>query len=312
MHTYRRVNYQDRCQILAFLQAKVGAREIAERLGFDKSTIYREISRNSIEKSYEAKKAEYLARKRFKKCSRAQLITGDTEGLILSYLFCDFSPEQISSRLKLENLYCPSHQTIYRYIHRHYRDLRPYLRRYNRRGASRVRMRIHKAEQKTLIDYRPEAANKRERIGDWERDSMYAAHGKRILVCVDRKSRLLKLARFKEASVKAVNNLTSELLHSTKKPVHSITNDNGPEFRYPTGLVAPVFYCHPRKPQQRGTVENAIGLLRQYIKRKTNLDEITDEDLSAIENAINFRPRKCLDYKTPYEVFYGTTVALAM
>lgn len=312
MRTYRRVNYQDRCQILAFLQAKVGIGKIAERLGFDKSTIYREISRNSSEQGYEAQKAETLARKRYERCSRHRLIREDTEGLILSYLFCDFSPEQISGRLRLEGMFCPSHQTIYRYIHRHYRELRPFLRRYNRRGASRIRMKIHKSEKKTLIDYRPEAANQRQRIGDWERDCMYGAVGKRILVCVDRKSRFLKLARVKEASVRSVNALTSTLLSSTQKPIYSITNDNGPEFRYSTGLAAPVFYCHPRKPQQRGTVENSIGLLRQYIKRKTNLDEITDQDLSAIENAINFRPRKSLDYRTPHEVFYETTVALAM
>ena len=73
-----------------------------------------------------------------------------------------------------------------------------------------------------------------------------------------------------------------------------------------------VFHCEPHKPQQRGTVENTIGLLRQYIKRKTDLDDLSDNDLLNIENKVNFRPRKCLNYKTPFEVFFNQKVALVM
>ncbi|NBV29113.1 IS30 family transposase [bacterium] len=311
MHTYRRVNYQDRCQILAFLQAKVAVQEIAQILGFNKSTIYREMSRNGPGGKYEPKEAEARYRHRFKHCKRPYLIKDYREGVVLYLLFSDLSPEQISGRLKLEKGFSISHQSIYNYVYRQYRSLTPYLRRYNRRGASRVRMKAHKSTNKLGISNRPEIANKRSRIGDWERDSMYGAKGNQLLVCADRKSRLIKIGRVTDKKVISVNKLTANILSSTGKPIHTITNDNGPEFRYSHGLVAPVYYCHPRKPQQRGTVENAIGLIRQYIKRKTDLSALSDEDLQAVENCINFRPRKCLDYKTPYEVFYGTNVALA-
>lgn len=311
MHTYRRVNYQDRCQILAFLQAKVAVPEIAQILGFNKSTIYREILRNGNHIGYKPKEAESRYRHRFRRCKRPYLIQEDREGVVLYLLFSDLSPEQISGRLKLEKGFRISHQSIYNYVYRQYRSLTPYLRRYNRRGASRVRMKAHKSTNKLGIETRPQIANNRTRIGDWERDSMYGAQGEQLLVCADRKSRFIKIGRIKEKKVKAVNLLTSHLLNSTDKPIHTITNDNGPEFRYSNGLVAPVYYCHPRKPQQRGTIENAIGLIRQYIKRKTDLSALSDEDLQAVENCLNLRPRKCLDYKTPYEVFYGTNVALA-
>ena len=117
---------------------------------------------------------------------------------------------------------------------------------------------------------------------------------------------------FKDKKVQAVTNLTNNLLKRTNKKVHTITNDNGPEFNHSKGAIAPVYYCHPGRPQERGTVENTIGLLRQYLKRKTNMAKLNYKQFQHIEDNINHRPRKCLDYKTPYEVFYGKSVALAI
>lgn len=312
MGLYRRVTYEDRCQIRAFLQVKTSVRRIAGKLGLNKSSIYREISRNKIGENYGVRSAHELAMRRRESCRRKLLIQEELEGQVLAQLFFGLSPEQISARLRLEKIAKVSHQTIYNYIEKDKQALRPYLRRYNRRGASRLRMKAHKSTNKLSIDNRPKIADQRKRIGDWERDSMYAANGKTLLVCIDRKSRLIKLASVKDKKVKAINRLTARLLQSTQKPVHTITNDNGPEFRYNHGIKTPVYYCYPRKPQQRGSVENAIGLIRQYIKRKTNLDNFTAKDIQAIENCLNFRPRKCLDYKTPFEVFYKRTVALAI
>jgi len=313
MAYYHRVTYEDRCQIRAFLQVKIPIKELSQRLGFHKSSIYREIKRNSKSKTnYQAEQANKRANERKKSCKRPFRISDELEGQILSLLFSDLSPEQISARLALENVANISHQTIYNYIGRHWYVLKPYLRTFNRPGASRVVMARSKNTNKVSIDERPLAANFRERIGDWERDSMYAAKGNQILVCTDRKSRYLKLARIVDKKVIAVTRLTNKLLKKTNKKVYTITNDNGPEFGNAKGAIAPIYYCHPRKPQQRGTVENTIGLLRQYIKRSTDISNLTPKDIQNLENAINFRPRKCLDYKTPYEVFYGKPVALAV
>jgi len=76
-------------------------------------------------------------------------------------------------------------------------------------------------------------------------------------------------------------------------------------------MPVPVYYCDPRRPDQRGTIENTIGLLRQYIGRSTPLEALNDETLQAVEDRLNHRPRRCLDWRTPYEVFHGLTVALA-
>lgn len=312
MAGYYRVTYEDRCQIRAFLQVERSVKGIAKQLGFDKSTIYREIARNGGSGVYRAARAEDLAKARRQSCRRRFLISEELEGQILALLFTDWSPEQIGGRLAQEGVASISHQTIYNYIHANKRALWPYRRRFNRRGASRLRMKAHKRTGKLSIDLRPKICNQRLRIGDWERDCMYGSQGKQILVCTDRKSRLCKIAKVKRARVIDVNRLTNRLLRATKRRVYTITNDNGPEFRHPRGAMAPVYYCYPRRPQQRGTVENTVGLLRQYIKRKTDLSTLSAQNIRSIEDTINFRPRKCLDYKTPYEVFYGKTVALAL
>ena len=100
------------------------------------------------------------------------------------------------------------------------------------------------------------------------------------------------------------------MIRSLGKPIKTITNDNGPEFRGEQNHGVPVYYCDPRKPQQRGTVENTIGILRKRLTLKTDLSKMTKNGLKEIENAFNLRPRKCLGYKTPYEVFFNTKVAL--
>ena len=313
MACYRRVTYADRCQIHAFLQVKLGVQEIARSLGVDRSTIFREISRNGGKDSYCSQRAELRAIREQKSRRRPFVVSGDVEGQVIGLLFSYLSPEQISNRLALEKVAHVSHQTIYNYIYRDGRSgLGVCLRRFNRRGASRMRMKAHKQEGKIRIDKRPKASNLRSRIGDWERDCMYAANQQRLLACVDRKSRYTKLERVSGNKVRDVTRLTNRLLRKTQRKAHTITNDNGPEFRHPTGNIAQVYYCHPRRPQQRGTVENTIGLVRQFIKRKTNLNTFTQSDIQLIEDNLNFRPRKCLDYRTPYEVFYRKTVALAL
>ena len=92
----------------------------------------------------------------------------------------------------------------------------------------------------------------------------------------------------------------------------SITNDNGSEFRRLMNKNFPVYFCNPMRPQQRGTVENTIGVLRKQIKRKTDLVELGDEQIKKLEDSFNLVPRKGLDYKTPFEVFYDKTVALVV
>ena len=306
---YLRLTYEDRCQIQAFLQVNMSVCLISQKLGFHKSTIYRELSRNKVRSGYEAKAANLKATKRFGNCRRSRRVTGDLEGIVLTKLFEDWSPEQIAARFERERERVVSHETIYRYVKRKKAGLVFCLRRYNKRGFARF---THgkRFVRGLSIKNRPAVANERKRIGDWERDCLFIANRKKILVCTDRKSRYTKIVKLHEATAKGVSEATEKLLRSTGKKVYSITNDNGSEFNGGPSMVTPFYYCAPLKPQQRGTVENTIGLIRQYLKRATDFYQLTDKDIKDVEDAINLRPRKCLDFKTPYEVFYGKSVAL--
>jgi IS30 family transposase len=130
-----------------------------------------------------------------------------------------------------------------------------------------------------------------------------------LLVLVDRKSRFVALEKLQSAYAAEVVNKTKSILKRIKMNAYTITNDNGSEFRGCKETGYKVFYCTPHHPQERGTVENSIGLMRQYIKKDHQIDNIV---ISSVENKINLRPRKVLDYQTPYEVFYKKKVALAM
>lgn len=315
MQVYRRVAYEDRCQIQAFLQAEIAIPEMARTIGFHKSTIYRELGRyrKLRGRGYDPKRANGYANVRRRSCRRPFVIAGELEGWIGNQLYSGWSPQYISGRLRKEGSYQVSHETIYRYIYRQWSIYKHCLRRYNKRGGSRCRMKKYRMpDNKTLIHTRPEIANQRRRIGDWERDTMYVANRRQILVCTDRKSRFIKIAKLHNLDSQSISALTWKVLRSTRKKVYTITNDNGPEFRATSIKGVPIYYCDPRKPQQRGTVENCIGQLRQYIRRNTHFRQLSRARLKDIEAALNFRPRKCLDYLTPYEVFYDTRVALAI
>ncbi len=309
MQKYRRITHEDRCQIYVALKTRISKGELAHDLGFHSSTIYRELKRNrEALGQYNPGYASKRARINFQKCRRQWLIGEDKEGILITLLMQGLSPEQIVGRLKLEKKKWPSTQSIYNYLRVRARHLLPYLRRFGRYGEGRFLQQKRRIWGRTYIDQRPKRASNRKRLGDWERDTFFSANREAFLVCVDRKSRLLKLARSSVLAIE-VEKITTKLLENYK--VHTLTNDNGSEFTQNKKINYPVYFCHPRKPQQRGTVENTIGLLREYIKRKSNTKGIKDEDIKYIENLMNNRPRKVLGFLTPNEVHFNKFVALA-
>ena len=312
MSKYRRVTFEDRCHIYAWKQENVNNYEIARRLGFNPSTIYREIRRNST-LDYQPRRAQKFTQSRYKMCRKPYKMTLEISNLINSKIRKGWSAQQISKRLEKEKRFKISHECIYQYIRRNRKSLQPYLRRMGRRGAGRYLQRMAKARPTNILSIsdRPSIANNRSRVGDWERESMFGAEKKSLLVCTDRKSRYTKIARSWDLKAETIQQLTLNLIGSTGEKSFSVTNDRGTEFAFPVpGLQT--YYCAPQSPFQRGTIENTIGLIRQYIKNTTDLDQLTDEDLKTLEDTLNFRPRKCLNYQTPHEVFYKTKVALAI
>lgn len=314
MNKYQRVTFEVRCQISAYKQASLTVPEIAKLLKFHKSTIYREVKRNSqnglYHRIYNPSSANMLAKQRFASCRRKAVVHGELEEIILTKLKKGWSPDLIAGRLKKEKHQNISHQTIYRFIYAH-PDYKSLLRRPFKRGGSRMQQRNKKPEYFNSIHDRPNIVEGRKRFGDWERDGMYGANKKQLLICVERKSRFTKIAKMPGQLASAVGRLTLELIRSTLKPVHTITNDNGTEFRGAMESNIPVYFCDPQKPQQRGTIENTIGILRRFISVKTDLDQLSQEQIQSLEDNINSRPRKILDYQTPYEVLYQKRVALA-
>lgn len=313
MTCYQRVAISDRYQIKAYLETKVPPAEIARRLGFHKSTLYREIRRNSVQEGYLPDSAHALAKARYSRCRRKLRLTSDFEELVIEKIKEGWAPEQLSGRLRLERGITLSHEVIYKYIRSQTTTAANFiseLRRFNKkRGGSTGRGKKPKAPWMKTIHERPKIIEERTRLGDWERDGMFGKDRRQVLVCVDRKARYTKLAKVIEPYCLHITEQSENLLTATGKYL-SITNDNGNEFMDGNYLKVPVYYCDPRKPQQRGTVENTIGLLRQYLPKKVDLNAVSDAQIQSIEDKLNHRPRKCLDYKTPYEVFFNKQVAL--
>ena len=312
MRKYRRMTYEDRCHISALLQAKNTIVEISKLTGFHKATIYRELQRNSSRYFYGAEQATKKAAKRYRRCRRKKIITDEVKNMILVYMSFGWSPEQVSGRLRRENKIKVSRQTIYRKFYEGSVGWKLVRQRKRKRSGGRYTQRKKRRENRLTIHKRPKIVEQRKRIGDWERDGMYGANRQQLVVFTDRKSKYTKIRKMGTGKSKEVAVITSNLLSSLGKRVFSLTNDNGTEFNESASFPFKTYYCDPQKPQQRGTVENTIGLLRQYIKRNTDLEGLTATQLQDIENKINFRPRKGLDYKTPFEVFFKRKVALVM
>lgn len=313
MARYRRVAFADRCQIRAYLASEIRVSVIAKELGFHRSTVHRELVRNRIQKGYRPVEAQKLAEQRKQSCRRKPILVGALERAVVAKIEQKWSPEQISGRFRRERVARVSHETIYRYL-RPRRELWIHLRRFNKRGPGRQAARKAFLRQDWMLSIRsrPAVINSRRRIGDWERDTMLGLDRKMVIVCTERKSRYTKLEIAKEPASVHLTGQTDALLKATWRPIYSITNDNGSEFKDALFFDVPVYYCDPRSPHQRGTVENSIGLLRQYIPKRADLKTYTPEEIHRIENAMNSRPRKILDYRTPHEVFFNQSVALAV
>lgn len=223
----------------------------------------------------------------------------------------DFSPEQISGVLK-RNGFALSHEWVYQYIladkkrggtlHSRLRCQRKRKRRYgkpDRRGPIKARI---------SIDTRPPIVAERSGLEDWEADTVEGSKGGPVLVTLaERKSRLFLVGKALNKSASEVKRVIEELLTPIKEFIHSITCDNGKEFSYyaevSAALDAHGFFAHPYHSWERGLNENSNGLLRQYFPKGVSLASVTQNEVIAAMCRLNWRPRKCLGFKTPYETF---------
>ena len=307
MSCYHHLTIEERELLYGFLQKGFSRRKIAKELGRSPSTITRELKRNS----------DYLpvrAQERYRSCRKNSIrkrLLADPQleasvRFFLGHLF--WSPEQIANRLKAEGAQSVSASTIYRALDCGLlRDtLRYYLRiKYKTIGKAKKKDRRCFARK---IDERPEAAANRAERGHWEGDTIVSHKSRTVIATlVDRQSRFLTAGRIPCKEAAEVRAVVVHLLSKTQYPVKSITFDQGVEFTDAAGIESDlntmVYFAHPHAPWERPTNENTNGLLRQFIPKHTDLSNVTDADLSRFVALINLRPRKCLNWSTPYEVF---------
>lgn len=306
---------------MVLLGQNLGVRYIARQLGRDASSVSREIKRNSGATAYSASRATQNYQKRRISCRRKRRLDDPLlQALVVEKLELNWSPEQISGRLELEQGGLRiSYATIYRAWSQKLipASLRKHLRRRGRAASpteTETRGRLHGYNS---IHDRPDEAAQRTRLGDWECDTMRGALGKGcVATFVDRRSRLLMARRMPDRKSKtlleAMEYLFSSLPSSLRR---SFTCDHGNEFfcfrEVEKSLGTTVYFADPYCPWQRATNENTNGLLRQYFPKKYDFLSLSDSALNDVLYLLNSRPRKCLGFHTPFEVFFSELLHLA-
>jgi transposase, IS30 family len=322
--SYTHLTEKERYVISHLKLEKFSLREIARRLGRDHTSISRELKRNGPTYSPDAvywyhftqqtaDKRRHIARSH---CRQNHQPLVD---YIKAKLGLGWPPEAIAARLKLDypddELMRISHETIYRWVyldasqngklHKHLRRRHKKRRRQTRYGSGRRFI-----PGRVSIDERPAIVDTRERFGDWEGDTVEGAKGTGgIATHVERKSRYLIAAKLSDKKAATMNTQSIKAFKEIPRAMRlTLTLDNGTEFSQfkeleaETGLT--VYFADPYSAWQRGTNENTNGLLRYYFPKGIDFQKISDEELDLIVKQVNHRPRKCLNYRTPHEVFH--------
>jgi len=315
--SYTQLTQEQRYQISALLKTERSQNEIAIVVGVHKSTICREVQRNRGKRGYRPKQAHRFALKRRRNAVQKR-IAAESWLWIEDMLRQDWSPEQISNWLKKHTDSTVSHEWIYQDIykdkgrggdlHKHLRCQKKRRKRigdYDRRG---------KIRNQVSIEERPEIVDRRERLGDWEADTIIGT-GKQgaNVTLVERKSRFTLLKQVARRTAAVVEDAILELLIPYQAVTHTITCDNGKEFanhqNISEKLQAQMYFAHPYAAWERGTNENTNGLIRQYFPKGTDFLSITDNQISFVKERLNARPRKCLDFQAPTMVFSQKSIS---
>lgn len=315
--SYQHLSLAERHYIEMSRKKEVSHNQIAKDLGRSQSTITREICRNTGLRGYRHKQAGHLAAERHATKRKSVKLTDEMRYLLSVCLRYDWSPEQITGRLHDEGLLSIHHETVYLFILAEkkaggqlYKHLRHQGKTYRKRyGSAHNRTGI---PNRVDIDQRPEVANNRERIGDWEADTIIGKNHKGAIVTLDdRKSKLRLAAPLPGKRAKYVKRAMLGLFAPIKQFVKTVTFDNGKEFTLHQSigeqLDCKTYFAKPYHSWERGQNENANGLLRQYFPKTMELVNVTMEQVLEAVDKLNNRPRKCLDFKTPYEAFEKLT-----
>jgi transposase, IS30 family (fragment) len=310
---YKQLTSEQRYTISVLLRQNLSKKEIATAINVHVRTLYREVKRNSSPYTgkYGYTVAQRIADKRKLRYQRPRKLTPNVRATIIGYLKKDWSPKQISGRLKRSGRPTVSHETIYEMIRRDkardgnlYRHCRFSMKHVNhwlkRKGIARP-------DNRKGIDQRPPEADGK-RFGDWEADTIVGPKRSGALTLIERITNKIIIRKL-PPNYKAthVRQAIIEALLPYKTHVLTITTDNGPEFAcyedIERELECQVYYARPYAPWQKGAVENANMLIRQYIPKRFNISQMSVQYITHVQKRINERPREKLMFRTPEFVF---------
>ena len=321
---YTHLTFEQRYHIELGWRKGLASAVIARRIGVNRSTVYRELRRGQDpDGRYRASGADERARARARSSTANHPVKpAALWHWVAGWLRQDCSPDQVAGRL---TQVCPgtsvSVPAVYAFVRRDERaggELYTHLRYTQKRCPVRRHPGTGMPRNRPSIRLRPKHIRSRQQPGHWEADTLLGnhTHPARVLTTVERTSRYTQLGLLPQGGKAAP---TARILHRmlASHTVRSITFDNGSEFalyeRACAHLGASPYFAEPARPGQRGTCENTIGLIRQYLPKYRSLAKLTTDKLSWIQHRLNHRPRKCLGYLTPHEVLFNlkpTPVAL--
>ena len=313
---YKQLNLEKRYQISALIKAGLSQKDIAFEIGVHPSTISRELRRNNdLVRGYNAELAQIISTQVERKKRKRFSLTKPIEKYIRAKLKQDWSPEQISGRMKIDTGFSVVHETIYRYIYNNKKNggkLYTYLRHKNKKYHKRSNDYMARGTiiDRVMIEKRPKIVEKKSRIGDWEIDTVVGKEHKGFLVTVvDRKSKFSIIKQVPSKHAEIVTQALIEMLTPMKGITKTITSDNGKEFAFhkqvSDALNTNFYFANPYHSWERGLNEHTNGLIRQYLPKKSTFLNVSKDEVIMIQDRLNHRPRKVLSYKTPYEVFFS-------
>lgn len=304
-----------RYKISWMLERKISNTQIANELGVCKSTVGRELDRNKNMKSgvYDAQSAHQKYKKRMHEKPKARRFTDEMKQLAREKLALQWSPEQIVGWCRLHGIPMVSHETLYKWIYggrgpdSHLRDN---LRHCGRKRQKRANKNSYRGliPQRVDISQRPAVVDARSRLGDIEADTVVGrGRSGNLVTMAERMTGLLWAELVPTLETDIVCPAVIHQLLPFKDIVKTITFDNGREFSrhraVASALDADCYFTRPYHSWEKGSIENANGLLRQYFKKGSSFANISQADVKRVCDIINHRPRKRFGFRTPYEMF---------
>ena len=311
MRNYKQLSQAQRYQIEILKKAGKDQKQIAVLLAVSPATICRELKRNTGKRGYRPKQAQLRADNRRTGATKAMKMTDEVIVEIEQKIRLDWSPEQVSGVLEMTI----SHERIYQHIWADKHNggtLYKHLRQSNKMRKKRYGSKDKRGQirNRISIDERPEIVAQKTRIGDWEIDTVIGKnHQGALVTIVDRVSKFTLIKKVASKHAEIVTEATILLLQPYLDKTLTITADNGKEFagheKIKKQLNADVYFAHPYSSWERGLNENTNGLIRQYFTKGSSFESITDDEVEAVMNKLNHRPRKKLKFKTPHTVFFA-------